>query len=180
MESRYPRGICWKMWPQRLQTCTGTASTTVARCQDFNSSSCALLWLPAELDLGSPLLQPAPQCCYPCSQTWGRISHAAPLGTGRRSDLGTITGHYASSACVLPAALQEGSQKDNLCPSLQVLAVPTPADTISCSRILPRSVQCDPARLRPAFQVRSWRQDAQSASRQSLPSSWEELHDKAG
>ena len=180
MESCCPCGICWKTWLQRLQTCTATASTIMVRRQDFNSSLCALLWLPAEPDLGSPLLQPAPRCCCPCSPTWGRASHTAPVGTGRRSNPGSITGHYTGSACALPAALQQGSQKDHLCPSLQVLAVSTPADAVSCSRTLPCSVQCNSARPRLAFQVRSWRQDAQSASRQSLPSSWEELHDKAG
>lgn len=170
-ENCCPRRICWKMWLQRFQTRTATASTIMERRQDFNSSSCGLLWLPAELDLGSPLLQP-PR---------GAAAPAPKPGEGLPTQRLWVPGEGATrgaSPVTTPAALQEGSQKDHVCPSHQVLAGSTPADAISCSGRC--SVQCDSARPSPTLQVRSRRQDARSASGQSSLGSRAELRDKAG
>lgn len=62
-----------KMWLQHLQMHPAAASTTVVRCQDFSSSSCALLWLSAELDLHSPRLQPASWCCCSAPKPEARL-----------------------------------------------------------------------------------------------------------
>lgn len=172
-ENCCPLRTFWKVWLQRLQNHTATASTITVRCQDFNSSSCALFWLPAELDLGSPLLQPDLRGCCLCSQTWGGASHAVPGYTSKRSN-------QAPAAPARSQQLCRRVPQDHLCPSLQIRAVSTPVDVISCSGTLPCSVQGSSARPRSASQVRSWRQATQSAARQSLPSLWEELHDKGG
>lgn len=181
MESCCPQGICWKTWLQRLQTCTATASTIMVRSQDFNSSSRALLWLPAELDLGSPLLQPAPWCCCPCSQTWGRASHTVPVGAGRRS----IPGERHQS--LHQQHLHSPSSSSGRVPEGPPLSQPPGSGCFHSRRC--HLLQQDPPLLSPVHlrtaqsglpEGRSWRQDVQLASRQSLPSSWEELHDKAG
>ena len=75
MGSCCPCGIYGKMCLQSLQMCTATASTVMVSCQVFNSSSCALLWLPAELDLSSPPVSPT--VLLPLLPNRGRASHAA-------------------------------------------------------------------------------------------------------
>lgn len=124
----------------------------------------------AGLCLSSPLLHPAPRCCCPCSQTWGRASRTAPVGTAEWSDPGTVTGPCTGSARAVPAAPQEHPKGPPL-PQPPAPAASTPAGATSCSRTLPCAAQ-------PGLpgQVLG----ARPASRQSLPGSWEALHDKAG
>lgn len=108
-----PGTSCWKTWLPRLQARTPRASTNTARCQDFSSSSHALLWPPARPGLGFP----------PAASPWcpGRAQLQAAAQPGSSS------GHRTSS----PG--RRGPEGARV-PSRQAQAVLSPADTISCCR----------------------------------------------
>lgn len=113
-QSCCPGTSCWKTWLPQLQTHTPRASTNTARCQDFSSSSHALLWPPARPGLSFP----------PAASPWcpGRAQLQA---AAQRASQGAAPG-------TAPAALAEGAQKEPACPAVglrlcSVLRTPSPA-----------------------------------------------------
>lgn len=104
---------------------------------------------------------PAPRSCCPCAHTQGVTWGASP-------------------AILQGSPIRMGVPAGPPLPQPLVMAGPTLSITISCSRTLLCSIQHNSLCPRLPWKVRSWRQDMQLASRQSLLGSWEEPHDKAG